>query len=323
MNFQNLSRIEKPEFYINNAIQESLKSAASLRTSPSMRGHKKDLSARIEEKKVIIFIKILTGNMDRIEKSFPSIDNLPVFYQELIQVTISKDDLKKSINTLNWIKRKAVELSKMTLAKINRAKNITEINKARKELFGRVNSLLERRKKEFDFLENSRKKMKNFPSIKEGMINACLCGYPNVGKSTLLSKLTTARPEINVYPFTTKAIMIGYISGKAQIIDAPGTFSSDFLKMNTIEKQAYLAIKLLADVIVFVFDLSESCGYEIDLQEALMDQIKNKFKSKKFVIYLSKTDLIKQELIDDFKNKYKNEEIIDNIEKLKMNILSN
>jgi GTP-binding protein len=56
--------------------------------------------------------------------------------------------------------------------------------------------------------------------------DAGLVGYPNAGKSTLLSKLSSAHPKIAPYPFTTLHPIIGVLnfSGyrRARVADIPG-----------------------------------------------------------------------------------------------------
>ena len=39
-----------------------------------------------------------------------------------------------------------------------------------------------------------------------------LVGFPNVGKSTLISRLTKAQPKIDSYPFTTISPNLGVIA---------------------------------------------------------------------------------------------------------------
>ena len=115
-------------------------------------------------------------------------------------------------------------------SKARKANDVFEVQKAKSEFYGRSFAIAKKAKDAFAFIENARKTLKAFPSIKTKMPTICICGYPNVGKSTLLSRLTGSTPEIAAYAFTTKQLMIGYIEGKLQIIDTPGAFTDNLKK---------------------------------------------------------------------------------------------
>lgn len=89
---------------------------------------------------------------------------------------------------------------------------------------------------------------------KEGAARVVIVGTPNSGKSTLLSKLTNAKPEIADYPFTTKKPEVGildYKGVKIQIIEIPA------ITENFIEKEKsalYLSIIREADLIIVTYN---------------------------------------------------------------------
>jgi len=45
----------------------------------------------------------------------------------------------------------------------------------------------------------------------------CIIGHPNSGKSTLLSRITRARPDIAAYPFTTREPVVGVLAGDREV----------------------------------------------------------------------------------------------------------
>jgi len=121
-----------------------------------------------------------------------------------------------------------------------------------------------------------------------------------VGKSSLLRCLSSAKPEIAQYPFTTKEIHVGhiektekYITKRFQIIDTPGLLDRPLSKRNEIEKQAIAALTHLADLIVFVLDVSETCGYSLEDQKNLLSQMEEMFSGCSLVVVENKVDFKK------------------------------
>lgn len=302
MNFQQMKVVEKPEAYIKRALRESRK-GKKIKIKNKNKRQKAEHLQRIR-----IYKDTLYEDLQKIIKGFPSFDDLNIFYKELIDSQLSLDTLKKEISKLSWIRQKLLQFFKDYNNRIKNTDSIARIKNLQKEFYGRTSSLLKGTEKTFEFLEKSRKKMKSFPSIKTKIKTICISGFPNVGKSTLLKKLTGANVEIRPYAFTTKRLLLGYIGKEIQIIDTPGTLNR-YDKMNIIEKQARLAIKHLAEKIIYIFDLTETCGYEIEQQINLLKKFKEEFKEKEIIIFLSKTDLLKQEQIDLFSKYLKDHKV--------------
>jgi ribosome-interacting GTPase 1 len=67
---------------------------------------------------------------------------------------------------------------------------------------------------------------------KEGEAQVCIVGFTNSGKSTLLAKLTDAKPEIGSHPFTTRKAEVGmmdYRGVKIQLVEIPSTFQPEYM----------------------------------------------------------------------------------------------
>jgi len=96
---------------------------------------------------------------------------------------------------------------------------------------------------------------------RQGAAQVVLIGFPNVGKSQILSRLTKATPQVAPYPFTTQEPQVGMIEFediKIQLIDTP-PITDDFI-------QPWLSpIIRSADLVLLVADLgSEEVLEETD-----------------------------------------------------------
>ncbi len=312
MAFQSIKPIENYKFYCELALRRANEAAEKQRAASANKS-RFEKSKIIEMSKMSVIKAVLYEKLTNIMKSFPDFDEMTEFYQELVKVTMDYPALIKSLGAVNWARGRIDELLRTYTSKLSRTTLMEYVNVARREFAGRAFSVMKQIRKELEFLEQARKILSEFPSIKSDMKKIAIAGFPNVGKSTLLAKISKSKPEIGPYAFTTKRLNLGYYEKdkiKVQMIDTPGTLNR-VEKMNLIEKQAYVAMQYAADVIIYIFDLTEE--YPIGDQIKLYEIVK-KFK-KPVIIYLSKTDLVEKEVVESFKKKHKT--AISDIEQLK------
>lgn len=288
MNFQKIPPVESTTAILNIAF----KNAREKGIEKNLTGNWLQIIRKKEVLKVDIINDSITSTLKRIRSSFPSFNVLPPFYLKLTKLTLEYPSLLKSLASLDWAARKTTSLRYDYIKRINQTKEQGKIKELSRQFYGRISSVLKQIKVNLDYLEQARRMMRTYPDIKE-MFTVCVYGFPNVGKTTLLNKLTGSKAVVAPYAFTTKSINSGYliIAGqKVQVLDVPGTLARE-AKTNPIELQAELVVSDLANVIIFVFDVSEYGGYSVEKQKKLLQKIKEK---KKVLIYLSKTDLVEE-----------------------------
>ena len=129
-----------------------------------------------------------------------------------------------------------------------------------------------------------------------------LVGFPNAGKSTLLSAVSAARPKIADYPFTTMEPQLGIVSYRDNrsfvMADIPGIIEGasegkglGLRFLRHIERNAVLLFMIPADA----DDIAAE--YKVLLNE--LEQFNPQLVDKHRIIAISKSDMLDEELMEE------------------------
>jgi nucleolar GTP-binding protein len=235
---------------------------------------------------------ILSDNLQNVVTSWPDFSELDPFHYELADAIVDVDSLRQALSEVQWASRQVGSLKSEYQGKIRRADTDTA-RKHRKQAFARFASVLE--EVEDDLLEigAARDELKLVPELDPDEPAIVVAGYPNVGKTSFINRVTNARNEIASYPFTTTELHVGHVEReyiRYQLVDTPGLLDRPADERNDVERQAVSALTHLADAVLFVVDASGNCGYPLEIQLALRDDLKDRFRDVPVVTVCNKMD---------------------------------
>lgn len=236
--------------------------------------------------------------LTQILTDFPKLEDVHPFYADLMNVLYDKDHYKLALGQINTARHLIDNVSKDYCRLLKYGDSLYRCKQLKKAAMGRMCTIMKRQKQSLEYLEQVRQHLSRLPSIDPNTRTLLICGFPNVGKSSFINKITRADVEVQPYAFTTKSLYVGHTDYKYlrwQVIDTPGILDHSLEERNTIEMQAITALAHLRAAVLYVMDPSEQCGYSIEQQIELFNNIKPLFVNKPLLICTNKADVIRLE----------------------------
>jgi len=262
------------------------------------RGKPIEIAKRREAERIRVMSQTIRETLTKLVTATPSLSNLPPFYKELVAALVNVDDVRKSLGAIDGTAKIIRKLEREHIRRLRAVSSLGETSAIRRQAYGRISSTVRRASDHLAILREAEGKLADLPSVFTEMPTIVIAGYPNVGKTMLLRRLTGSEPKIAPYPFTTTGLNLGYFERgykRYQIIDTPGLLDRPLEERNPVERQAIAALRHLADVVVFMLDPSGTCGYEFERQLHLLEDIRKTFSN--VIVVINKTDLLDEQRV--------------------------
>jgi nucleolar GTP-binding protein len=231
-------------------------------------------------------------------QDFPRLDDIHPFYADLMNILYDRDHYKLALGQVNTAKNLIGGISKDYLRLMKYGDSLYRCKQLKRAALGRMCTVLKKLRAALGYLEEVRKHISRLPSLDPNTRTLLLTGYPNVGKSSFMNKVTRADVEVQPYAFTTKALFVGHMDHRFlrwQVVDTPGILDRPLEERNTIEMQAITALAHLQCCVLYFLDISEQCGFPIDQQLKLFESIQPLFANKQVMMIANKTDVLPYE----------------------------
>ncbi|XP_063238484.1 nucleolar GTP-binding protein 1 [Bacillus rossius redtenbacheri] len=232
--------------------------------------------------------------LSQIIQDFPKLDDIHPFYADLMNVLYDKDHYKLALGQLNTARHLVDNVGKDYLRLLKFGDSLYRCKQLKRAALGRMATIMKRQGPNLQYLEQVRQHLARLPSIDPYTRTIIICGFPNVGKSSFINKITRADVEVQPYAFTTKSLYVGHTDYKYlrwQVVDTPGILDHPLEDRNVIEMQAVTALAHLRAAVLYVMDPSEQCGHSLDQQVKLFESIKPLFANKPLLAVLNKCDV--------------------------------
>ncbi len=203
---------------------------------------------------------------------------------------------ERALTRLERAEQRIRGLTRDAVRETHRAPNHEALGAAVRAFYGRISSFVREIDPDIERLREIARYLYERPHLVPGTLTLVVAGFPNVGKSSLVARLSSARPKVADYPFTTLSIAVGHADlgfDRLQVVDTPGVLGrSD--RTNPAEAEAETAVERAATIVLFVLDPTGSSGYSLAEQESLLGRWHETYPTVPILPVETKSDLLKR-----------------------------
>uniref|UniRef100_A0A2K5CIZ4 Nucleolar GTP-binding protein 1 n=1 Tax=Aotus nancymaae TaxID=37293 RepID=A0A2K5CIZ4_AOTNA len=236
--------------------------------------------------------------LSQILTDFPKLDDIHPFYADLMNILYGKDHYKLALGQINTAKNLVANVAKDYMRLMKYSDSLYRCKQLKRAALGRMCTVIKRQRQSLEYLEQVRQHLSRLPTIDPNTRTLLLCGYPNVGKSSFINKVTRADVDVLPYAFTTKSLFVGhmdykYLHWQVRVFTFIlfETKHSCLEDRNTIEMQTITTLAHLRAAVLYVMDLSEQCGHGLREQLELFQNIRPLFINKPLIVVANKCDV--------------------------------
>lgn len=215
------------------------------------------------------------------------------FQIRLVEGASGRGQRARALRRISVAERRIEGLSREAQRDLLHLEESDQIAALVRRLYGRLASHLHEVEPDLQRLEQIRRYLRSRPQLDPATPTVVVAGFPNVGKSSLVAKLSSAKPKVAAYPFTTLAVEVGHADlglDRLQVLDTPGVLGRRG-RSNPAEAEALTAVGHAATVVLFVLDPTGTAGYTVAEQEALLERWRAEFPTAELVVVETKADL--------------------------------
>jgi len=215
------------------------------------------------------------------------------------RVKEGRGDLEDALDGIRWVRRETSTMAKAAAGASAKTTSQFFADETFEGCLKEVRQMWEQNSHKVKTIRDIGRELRRIPVVDPSMPTAVLVGSPNVGKSSLVRKISTGTPEVRDYPFTTRGMTMGHVMDPimkqraCQVMDTPGLLPREDTARNHMELLTLACVQFLPSQVVFVLDLTGGAGAKsaIESQLAVREELRERFPWKSWIDVLSKADL--------------------------------